>query len=276
MGGAKDDLDRSARLFQEASERLLRLNHAECWAPLGTCVELCLFAGDEELAAELTDRIADLGTQFDLPHVIGASLLLRSYLMICRGEPDTAERYLAAADEALGSVSRFDRNAALLVPGFVALLRGNLDDAEQLGSGAITIARTTRHPDAFYRGLTLVALIHLHRGDAGAAHPYLIEALDEATRLHVRMAQRFVLGPLAATWVTAPTNGAVLLGAVEANNHRDSRMLMFPIARAVEQAKAALEAPLSAGEYREARDRGAAMTVDDAVAFALHAAEHGR
>jgi len=66
-----------------------------------------------------------------------------------------------------------------------------------------------------------------------------------------------------------PAEGAALLGAVEANNHRDGRPLDAPNARAVAQATMALKESLPADELEQAWQRGAAMALDDAIALAL-------
>jgi predicted ATPase len=264
------NLDTAANLWEEATERLLRLDHPEAWVPLFNYQDSLLWEGDYERADVMVDRVAGICGRFDLPYAADQAHRDHSYIAVCRGDPDDAERHLAAIDDHLEIDKGLVLHESAAIRGYIALLRDDLDEAERLGSVAIADARKSRMLFPRYEGLVLVGLVHFHRGDAVTAHRYLIEVLREATRTGLFFVQQGALDPLAATMASIdPAKGAVLLGAVEASNRRDGRRPPFAIARATQQAIATLEETLPADELEEAWHRGAAMTLDDAIAFAL-------
>jgi ATP/maltotriose-dependent transcriptional regulator MalT len=273
----RDDLDAASALFEEAAEHLLRLDHPESAYPLNNNSEMLFWTGHYEEADAVAERAAHVGRRFNVPHAVARALRDRSYIAVNRGDPDAAERYLAMAEGEVLDEGRFGHagaldptDRALVIRGFIALLRARLDEAEQVSSVAVTTARRTREPDSLFGGLVLAGLVHLHRDDVAAAHRVLTEALREATRLRLRYWQRYILGPFAAaTALRVPVQGAVLLGAVEADDRRHGRVRSFPVARAVEHAVVELRQSLGANDLADAWHRGTAMTLDDAIAHAL-------
>jgi tetratricopeptide (TPR) repeat protein len=270
------EFDTASRLWRDAASRLLELDNPSSFLALSNYMECLSHAGRYEAAQEVGEQLAQVGARFDLPRVVADSLLGRSRNAVDSGDPEAAERYLDAAEsyldgsEQLSRASQFDQYGSVFIPGFIALLRGDVDEAERIGATAIDDARRSRHPDWYLRGLVLLGLAHLGRGDAVTAHRFLIEALAEAERIGLMNHQRYVLGSIAATWATIdPHKGATLLSAVESINRRCHTTLPLPVIRSIEQATVELEESLAADELETARRRGTDMTLDDAVALAL-------
>ncbi len=267
-----DDFEEASRLWDEATGLLLELDDPEAQLPLSNHMEALYYAGDYERADAVAEQLAELGRRFVLPEVVANALIGRSFIAVWRGDADDAGRHFAAAADHFGGAIDFDSFGSMFIPGFIALLRGDLDEAEELCGAHMKVGRESRHPDSFYRGLVLMGLVHFHKGDAVTGHRYLAEALRDASRLGLTYFQRYVLGPIAATWAMIdPLKGAVLIAAVEANNRRDHRTMPAPVNHAVEQAKAALEDSLRSDELEDAWTRGGAMTLEEAIAFALQA-----
>ena len=257
------------------SDTLLRLDHPESTYPLSNYAEMLFWAGHYERADAVAERAERIGRRLDVPHAVARALRDRSYIAVNRGDPDAAERYLATAEGTALDENRFGHAGsldptpgALVIRGFIALLRARLDEAERVGSVAVNLGRKTREPDSLFGGLVLVGLVHFYRNDVTAAHRNLTEALREATG--------FAFASFSGTSsVRSPqlrpsaVQGAVLLGAVEADDRRHGRVRSFPVARAAEHAVVELRQSLAAGDLAHAWRRGAAMTPDDAIAHAL-------
>ncbi len=272
----RDDIDTATTLWDEATERLLDLGNRSAWLPLSNHMEALLYAGNLDGAEAVAQRLAAVGERFDLPAVVADSLVGRSFIAVDRGDADGAEQHLRAAEQCAGSAFHVggalgvDRYGSALLPGFIALLRGDLDEAERLASAAITPARRSRQPDNHLRGLVLLGLIHLQRGDPLTGHRFLVEELTEAVQHDLVYFQRYVLGAIAATGARIdPPRGAILIGAVEAIIDRDESALPVPIAHAAEDARTWLAGALRPEELDEALRRGSEMAFDDAVALGL-------
>jgi predicted ATPase len=272
----EDDFDTASRLWGEATERLLELDCPSVAMPLSNHMEALAKAGELGRADAVAEQLADVGDRYDLPELVADSLLGRSYTAVYRGDADAAERHLDAAERHLGAelhvpgAGRFDSYGSMFLPGFIALLRGDVDEAEQSCSAALTDAQRSRHPDAHLRGMVLMALVHLHRSDPETGQRLLREGLAETRRRGLTHYQRYVLGAIAATWaMIEPVRGTTLLAAIEALNRRDGRTLAAPIARAVDQATVAVHESLSDDDLTSSWQRGATMTFDDAVELAL-------
>ena len=273
----EDDFDTASRLWDEATERLLELDCPSVAIPLSNHMEALAKAGELGRADAVAHQLADVGDRYDLPELVADSLLGRSFIAVYRGDADAAERHLDAAQRHpaaelfVSGAGRFDSYGSMFLPGFIALLRGDIDEAERSCSAVLTDAQRSRHPDAHLRGMVLMALVHLHRGDPETGQRLLCEGLAEARRRGLAYFQRYVLGAIAATWaMIEPIRGATLLAAIEALNRRDGRPLTAPIARAVEQATAAVRESLNDDDLTSSWHRGATMTFDDAVELALH------
>jgi hypothetical protein len=187
------------------------------------------------------------------------------YFAACRGDAAAARLRLADLELTLGSASAYGARARCML----ALLEDDLDEAERTAWAAVADGRDYGHVEQLCSSLLLVGLVQLAKGDAGAAHVFLAESLREAARLHHSWLRGDVIAPLAAAWAELdPARGAVLLGAVEAINRRSGRTLPRPIARLVERATRALAGTLDPGERQSAWQRGAALTMDEAIAVA--------
>ena len=204
-------------------------------------------------------------------------MLAKAYAAVCLGDADQAERLIDSAIGGDQAVARYDFYATLdpvygtlVLRGFIALLRNDLEEAERYSLGTIADARRTRHPDALYRGLALAGLIRLRAGDSPAALALVTEGLRESTRLGLTIWQRYALAPVAAaTAAIDPVKGATLLAAVGETNLRDDRILQVPIARAVDQATIEVQSAMGADNYAQACQLGASMRLNDAIELAL-------
>ncbi len=269
----RDDFGTASELWDRATAELLRLGSQEAWLCLSNHMEALFQAGHYDRAEAVADQLAEVGVRFGISGLPAQALEGRSFIAVCRGDPDLAERCFIEAESRLRTdaddeTPRFDPYGSMFLPAYIALLRDDVDEAERLGSAAMAIARRSRHPDAHLRGLVLMGLVHLRRGEPVSGRRYLVEMLAEASRTGLVYFQRYVLGAMAATWaMIEPERGAVLLAAVEALNRDDGRTLPAPIRDAVDRATAALDE--SSIDLESARQRGADMTLADAVELAL-------
>jgi len=269
----RDDFGTASELWDRATAELLRLGSQEAWLCLSNHMEALFQAGHYDRAEAVADQLAEVGERFGISGLPAQALEGRSFIAVYRGDPDLAEQCFIEAESQLRTdvddeTPRFDPYGSMFLPAYIALLRDDVDEAERLGSAAMAIARRSRHPDAHLRGLVLMGLVHLRRGEPVSGRRYLVEMLAEASRTGLVYFQRYVLGAMAATWaMIEPERGAVLLAAVEALNRNDGRTLPAPIRDAVDRATAALDE--SSIDLESARQRGADMTLAEAVELAL-------
>jgi predicted ATPase/DNA-binding SARP family transcriptional activator len=275
VGWLRDDLETASRVLREAADRWLELDHPQAFMSLNNLSVMLYLAGHFQQADAAMAKCIEVANRFGLPGMVEWKLVDRGLIAALAGEPDTAEQYLDQAD-ALPRESEeiwpYNPAYGSMIRGFIALLRGDWERAEALGTPAISDPREMSHPEMQFPALVLVGLTHFHRGDIATADRYFTEALQQADRLGSTVFTRWVLGPHAVTLALLdPVGGATLLAAVEANNRRDGRRPPFPLAEVMAEANRFLEQSLPAGELERARTRGAAMTVDDAIEFALEA-----
>ena len=157
-------------------------------------MEALYYAGDYCSAEAVAAQLADVGTRFDLPDLIGSAFIGRSFIAVWRGDADDAEQCFSFATDHFGGTSSFDSYGSMFVPAFIALLRGDLDEAESLFLEALRIDRNLRgerHPHVA-TVLGNFAALFAKRGDYARAEELHRDALsirreafDEIGRAHV-------------------------------------------------------------------------------------------
>lgn len=200
-----------------------------------------------------------------------ASWVLIDLGIVATGEGDL-ERATSLYEEALILLRDLDDRRALGATtgnlGYVELLRGEYARAEELTEEAVTILRSVNDDVSLVMMLVNLALVALEREDLGRADEVVKEALDLSARLGYREGIWSSLVVLAAA-EEKPERACTLLGAASALREADEGALQ-PFERAVDERTAStLRDRLRAETFERLCKDGAAMSVDEAVAYAL-------
>jgi len=223
---------------------------AKVWTERG--LELFRSVGDRAGVANSLNRLADVAKAED--------------------GPEAAARYYTSALEVARELEDKRPLAAVLTnAGAFALLRGDLAEAESLTAEALSIWRDLGHTEGIAIGLSNLGVAAIERNALAEAMPYLEEGFQLGRRLGFTSQLAHALGVCAtvAARSSAPERAArlvasvdELLGAIGAQLSPHGRMFR-------EETIAALEGALTDTELAEAAEAGRAMSVDDAVAYAL-------
>lgn len=258
------DSETAARLYDEAIARLDRLDNPGVCVALNNYADMLATVGRFDDAERVSHRMVAAAKMFGSPPSERLARLHLAYLATCRCDAVAARRHLCALEFPM------EADYEAIIRCHLALLDNDLDEAERLAWTALANGRESNHQEQLCASLILVGLVQLGKGDPGAACLFLSEALREPTRLRDVLLRHDVLAPLAAAWAELdPARGAALLSAVATSNRRKRRALPCLIARMVDGATRSVRNILEPDELEEAWERGASLTLDEAIALAL-------
>jgi non-specific serine/threonine protein kinase len=238
---------------------------------LGFAAYFAYLQGDREAAVPLVDEALALARAVDDPLAIVTALVYQAILAKAAGDIDRTETYLqeALARSREAGLERGIR-VAFMILGETARMRGD-DRAAPLLEQSLALAESAG--DGYSQGYTLMSLGHLRlrQGDLAAAQRWLGRALAVWHDLEDVHILPHALEGLA--WVDAARGkaecAACLLGAASALREAIGGTVhphwQADHERATETALAALGERTFAAAWR----RGRAMTVEQAVAYAL-------
>ena len=200
-----------------------------------------------------------------------ASWVLIDLGIVATGEGDL-ERATSLYEEALVILRDLDDRRALGATmgnlGYVELLRGEYPRAEKLSEEAVTILRSVNDDVSLVMMLVNLALVALEREDLGRANEVMKEALELSARLGYREGIWSSLVVLAAA-EEEDERACIMLAAARSLREADEGALQ-PFERAVDERTAsALRDRLGADTFERLCEDGAAMSVDEAVAYAF-------
>lgn len=265
MAVFRGDNETAAALYEQAIARLERLGHPDVAVPLNNYADVLASAGRFDDAERVALRMIRVEEESGRTGSACIARIHLGYFAACRGDAAAARRHLTDLELTLGAPSGYAARARCML----ALLEDDFEEAERTAWDAVADGRDYGHMEQLCSGLLLVGLVQLAKGDPGAAHIFLSESLREAARFHHSWLRGDVIPLLAAVWAELdPSRGAVLLGAVDAGNRRSGRTLPRPIARLLERAMRALADTLDPAELLSAWQRGAALTMEEAIALA--------
>ena len=267
----QDQLFEANEWITRAMEQLGRaspLGRAELlWAAWSTRLQL----GDAASALRLMDEALEAVAAVDDPVLNGLSLLISSYTIPITGDLDRAHAVSLRALETFRSIGEgFLTGLALSGLGTVSQMRGDVDAAREYHQQAVAIGRTLGHDRLLGQALSSLGMTVLAAGDAAQARAYIDESADV---LLASGSSEGVSLSLSAYAFLAAHEGdyrraAVARGAVEEIRRRIGIDVWPVVARVEEQFVAQVRAQLGDADYRAAKDKGAAQTLEEALAAA--------
>ncbi|MFE5668656.1 BTAD domain-containing putative transcriptional regulator [Streptomyces niveus] len=263
LAGAREDGERSARLFRELGDR---------WGELQSVSPLALLAmidGDYAEAARLHHEGLRIAEELGLDVEVATRLSGLGRLALLTGEPDRArELHERARRVAAEQGYRFGEIHAEIGLALGARRAGALDEAK---------ARLVRIRDWYAEvsteagnALVLAELgfVAEQRGDAATALTTHLDGLAAARATGNPRAVALALEGLAGARSLAgdPESAALLLGAATAARERTGAPLPPAESADVERITRAARTALGTGAFEEAFARGTTLTPDEALA----------
>ncbi|MFG2175299.1 BTAD domain-containing putative transcriptional regulator [Streptomyces niveus] len=263
LTGAREDGERSARLFRELGDR---------WGELQSVSPLALLAtidGDYAEAARLHHEGLRIAEELGLDMEVATRLSGLGRLALLTGEPDRArELHERARRVAAEQGYRFGEIHAEIGLALGARRAGALDEAQ---------ARLVRIRDWYAEvsteagnALVLAELgfVAEQRGDAATALTTHLDGLTAARATGNPRAVALALEGLAGARSLAgdPESAALLLGAATAARERTGAPLPAAEGADVDRVTRAARTALGTGAFEEAFARGTTLTPDEALA----------
>jgi tetratricopeptide (TPR) repeat protein len=256
----------------EAFERALALPGGDVDLRAHGCVEaglLWFWRGDDARAAELFDRAFELAQGLEAP--TAAALALTGHARIALRNDDLEEsRRLCLEARELGGAARAARASTAHVLGVTAQIAGDLEEARSWMNERIELAREDGNAAALGIEANNLAMVERQLGDFERAEELSREAVDNFHRRRDEWAIPFGLSGLAAAAVGRGdlVRAATLIGAAEALVEAQGSAWPPDERPHYEAVVAAVDASGDAA-VAQARAGGAALSVDEAVAYAL-------
>jgi tetratricopeptide (TPR) repeat protein len=238
----------------------------------GAAGAFAVACGEYPKAKAWTERSLEL---FRLVNdMAGVANSLNRLADVAKAEDDSeaASRYYTSALEVARELGDRRPLATVLTnAGAFALMRRDFNEAETLTHEALATWRDLGHTEGIAIALSNLGIAAIERNAFAEALPYLEEGFQLARRLSFTSQLAHGLGVCAtvAARTSAPERAArlvaaadELLGAIDARLSPHGRMFR-------EEAIAAFEAALTDAELAKASEAGRAMSIDEAVAYAL-------
>lgn len=196
-------------------------------------------------------------------HALGTLALAEGRLDVAAGEVETSFEILGSLMPMMGAICRS-------VQALVAIEQARFAEARRYASDALSLGRETDTAAAIMGGLMAEARLARLDGDPHGAEDLLHDALDVVSQLGFRPAMCDILDDLAGAVAHQGRfeETARLLGAVQGlRDEIDAPR--FPVNEPSNAADtAAVREALGAEAFDEAWAEGAALTLDDAIAYA--------
>lgn len=200
-------------------------------------------------------------------------LIWTGIIAIAEGRPAEAA---APVEEALAVCRTIEDRwwavEAVAILGTLAIMRGDYETAEACYTESLTLSRQTGNTNNMTYALRGLGTVALRRGDAAAALVHFSECLDLCRRVRTPGVIAECLEGLARTAALRkePERAAVLFAAADASFERlRSQLPVWSDQAEHERCLSGVRAALSRGAFAAAETRGRAMTLDEAVAYAL-------
>jgi predicted ATPase/class 3 adenylate cyclase len=233
---------------------------------------VAMLQGDEERAAALLEESLAAARQSDDAWSIARAL---NALAILAGDRDNYERAEALWEESLALGRKLgDRQrvlSVLLNMGAAAAARGDFEQAEALWEEALAISRDSKDPHTNSQALLGLGIAATRRGEHGQAKTLLEEGLVLSRKLGsiVNVAECLeTLAGLAGALGDFP-RAARLWGAADALREVTGCTWLSSERRLHEPYLEAIRSRSDQAVWTQAWEEGRAMTLEDAIAYAL-------
>jgi tetratricopeptide (TPR) repeat protein len=232
---------------------------------------LIFWAGRYDESAALQQRALEIGRAQNDPTVTALALggLARIAL---RTDVEEAKRLLREAIAVTeGTDDRIGRSGAMHVLGVAAQMSGDLEEARRLMSERIALARETGNLVTVASESGNLSMVERQLGNLAAAEALSLEALAISHARGDEMAIAWMVNGLAAVTAAKGELGraAILVGVADGAMERAGGEWPPDERVQYDATVAALMERLGEAAFAEARARGAAMTTEEGVAFAL-------
>ena len=235
---------------------------------------LWFLRGEDERASALLQQATELGRGLERPTVSALALTAFARIALRRGDLEEARRL---ALEAFELSERGDdpigRGSAAHVLGVTAQMQGELLEARRWMTERIDRAREDGNYAALGMEASNLSMVERQLGDLERADALAREALDNFRRRRDEWAYSFGLNGLAAIEAARGSHerAATLIGAADARIEEQGAAWPPDEQVHYDETVAALTAALGAVEFERLRSLGAALSADEAVAYALAA-----
>ncbi|MBM4421958.1 MAG: tetratricopeptide repeat protein [Chloroflexi bacterium] len=256
----------SLSLFREVEDE------REIAGALWNLAEVANLRGDYELARTRADDSFALYRELDDKHGIATALRALSEAMQNQGR---LEQAISASEQSVGIFSQLNDRGCLGTTLCVLARQiqqsGDLQRASALAGEAVRIAREIGHKHSASAALETLGSIALAQGDAAAAQQQFHDGLMLQYDLKdMRCISSLLRGcACLAAALKQPDRAARLLGAVEALWDGIGARPAPADHAAWEREAVAARAQLDESTFNAARDEGRAMTMDQAIEFAM-------
>jgi tetratricopeptide (TPR) repeat protein len=234
---------------------------------------LIFWAGDYDRAGVLARQAVELGRAANEPTTAALALAVLARIAL-QADVEQAKRLLLEAIEVTdGTDDREGRSSAMHVLGVAYQMSGEFEEARRVMSDRIALGRETGNDYLVAIESANLSMVERQLGNLEHAEALARESLDIMRRRGDELAIPWVVNSLAA--VTAARGdlprSAILLGFAEAGISRAGGEWPPDERAQYEGTLVILGGGLASGTLDQARADGAAMAVEDGVAFALSA-----
>jgi non-specific serine/threonine protein kinase len=239
---------------------------------LAAYASIALLQGQPATAVDLAGHYLELARRFDEPVYMAQAMTIIGFRHVFRNQPEHAVALFQRAAALAGDLDPVHPQVAYakVACAHALLLQGDTRRAGELLADGQQICRA--HGDLWYLGLVLYS-----SAEVALALPDPAQALSHA-RESLRLRQAFHDTPGAArglellAWVAmadrSPVRAARLLGAADQQWQTIGGSTLSPY-QAGRQARTAVRETLGDATFDAEHRRGADLTLDDAVAYAL-------
>ena len=233
---------------------------------------LAFWQGADEEVRSLLEQSLDLGRRRGDATAVAVALCGLARLVLREGDLDRAR---ALCEEALEAVEGTDdtvgRSNALHVLGVIAQMRGDLEQAREVMSRRIELARTLGNFATVGGESSNLSMVERQLGNLERAEQLAAEALQIQEQRGDEWAVPYSLNGLAAVAVEtgAFERAATLLGAAEALQARQGNDWPPDERPHFEHSRTVVTGALDPAQRQRAWSAGEAMSLADAVGYAL-------
>jgi len=261
------------QLLERALERMPADTNLLRARGVGLAGKMAYLRGQLGAARDRLEEALELFRELDDPLRIGAILSLLGAVAASEGDVDRAT---AIHEEALALFREIgnEREVAIMTEnlGLDELARGNLDRAEELLEEAVALFRAADRRSSLANALLGLAELSLAREDTARCAALAREGLEIAAELGFWSEIRNGLDLLAASASAAePEHCVRLLGAAAAMREAEGVVVQTDVDNVHERTAAKLRERLGESEFERLWAEGAAMGVDEVVAYAERA-----
>ena len=241
-------------------------------ALVGT-VRLTYRQGDLARAKALCVEGLNLARRLDDKSGTAQFLVWTGIIAIAEGRPAEAA---APVEQALAICRAIEDRwwavEAVAILGALAIMSGDYETAEARHTEGLTLSRQTGNPNNITYALRGLGIVALRRGDAAAAKDRFLECLERSRRVRTPGVIAECFEGLARTAMLRKEHerAAVLFAAADASFEQlGSHLPVWGDQAEHERSLTEVRAVLSRGVFAAAETRGRAMTLDEAVEYAL-------